>query len=474
MPTNVPKPTFGDRGFVAPTEAAVLAGVQADINAALGGNVNPGLTTPQGQLATTMTAIIGDANNTFLFFCNQVDPALNSGRMQDAIGRIYFMQRNPAQPTVVQATCSGLTDVVIPVGALAKNDDGNLYVCQQEGKIPVGGSVALPFACATTGPIACPVNSLNTIYQTIFGWDTVDNLEDGVMGNLVESRSVFEARRAESVAKNSNGALTSIAGAVLEVTDVLDIYATENDTSLEVLRGGVWLSPNSLYVCVLGGATQDVAEAIWSHKAPGCGYTGNTTVTVSDPNPVYGLSPPQYSVTFERPTLVPVFIVVTIMNSKLVPSDALTQAQDALIAAFAGADGGSRARIGSTLYASRYYGPMAALGTWASSIISILIGECPAASFTGSISGTVLTVTSLSAGGLTLGQLLQDADGLITPGTTINGALTGSGGVGNYSVTISQTVADVEMTALNLANDFTLNINQAPTLVADDIMLVLQ
>src|ERR1700692_2424941 len=133
MSTNVPNPTFGDRGFVLPTEAAILAGVQADINTALGGGVNPGLSTPQGQIASTMSAIIGDKNDTFLFFANQVDPALNSGRFQDSVGRIYFMQRIAGQPTVALATCSGLTGVVIPVGALAVDVNNVLYVCIQRG-----------------------------------------------------------------------------------------------------------------------------------------------------------------------------------------------------------------------------------------------------------------------------------------------------------------------------------------------------
>src|SRR5713226_6062534 len=107
MATSVPRPTFGDKGFVAPVEADVLAGVQADVDAAFGGGLNPGLYTPQGQLASSEAAIIGDSNAMFLWFCSQVDPAYSSGRMQDAIARIYFIERIPGQPTVVTARCLG-------------------------------------------------------------------------------------------------------------------------------------------------------------------------------------------------------------------------------------------------------------------------------------------------------------------------------------------------------------------------------
>ncbi len=56
--------------------------------------------------------------------------------MQDAIARIYFLERNPAEPTTVQALCTGLAGVEIPVGALAVAEDGNQYICTQAGTIP--------------------------------------------------------------------------------------------------------------------------------------------------------------------------------------------------------------------------------------------------------------------------------------------------------------------------------------------------
>ena len=59
--------------------------------------------------------------------------------------------------------------------------------------------------------------------------------------------------------------------------------------------------------------------------------------------------------------------------------------------------------------------------------------------FTGSISGTVLTVTAVNYGTLRVGQTLIGAG--ITPGTTITNIVYGTGGVGTYDVSHSQTVA---------------------------------
>ena len=71
------------------------------------------------------------------------------------------------------------------------------------------------------------------------------------------------------------------------------------------------------------------------------------------------------------------------------------------------------------------------------------------ASFTGSITGNVLTVTGINSGALAQGQTLSGTG--ITPGTKITQFLTGAGGnineTGTYQVNISQTVASTTITA---------------------------
>lgn len=468
--TNVPSPTLGPAGIVVPPEAAVLAGVQADYNQAFGGNLNPGLSTPQGQLASSTAALIGQTDALFAFYVSQVDPAYAQGRMQDAIARIYFLTRLPAQPTVAQATCTGLAGAVIPTGALAQAADGNLYACTSGGTIPFGGAVVLAFACVQTGPIACPAASLTTIYQAVPGWDSITNAADGVLGNVVESRADFEARRAASVAQNSRGTVQAVQAAVLAVANVLDAFTVENPGASPLTVGGVTLIAHSIYVAAVGGADLDVATALWSKKPPGCDYNGNTTVTVTDSNSGYSPPLPSYSVTFERPASLTVWFAVTVANSAAVPANALALIQAAIIAAFSGADGGARARIGSTIYASRFYAGIATLGAWAQ-IVELQVGVMTAASVTGSISGVTLTVSAVGSGTLAVGQLITGTG--VASGTFITALGTGSGGTGTYTVGISQTVASTTITAAAMVNSLTTNINQVPATAATNISLAL-
>lgn len=397
MATNVPSVQFTDAGLVLPTESAILAGVQQDIDGAFGGGVNPALETPQGQLASSTTAIIGDKNNLFALYVNQVDPDFASGRMQDAIGQIYFIDRKPATPTSVIATCTGLANTLIPVGAQAKASDGNLYVCTQAGTIPVGGSIDLAFACVTDGPIVCPAGSLNQIYQSIPGWDTINNAADGTVGANVESRADFEFRRKQSVALNAVNSLQSIYANVLNVTNVLDAYVTENTTGSPITVGGQTLVAHSIYVAVVGGAASDIAKAIWNKKSLGASYNGNTSFTVTDTSG-YDFPYPAYTVTWETPSALPILFAVQIANNPGLPANIVALVQQAIIGAFNGTDGGVRARIGSTIFASRFYGPITALGTNVS-ILSLLLGPTTPtlASYTVPINNTpTITAANIS------------------------------------------------------------------------------
>ncbi|ATJ91522.1 hypothetical protein CIW82_13290 [Acetobacter tropicalis] len=369
--TSTPAPSLTDAGFVAPAESDMLDGVIADLNSAFGGVLNAALSTPQGQLATTLTAILGDAYDQFLALANGVDPAFASGRMQDAIGKLYFMSRRGATATVVTVVCTGSAGAVVPEGTLIQDSSGNYYAA--DGAITIGalGAGTGMFSCTVAGPVQCPANTVS-VYQSVTGLSSVANPAAGVTGSEQEDRIAFEVRREESVARNAIGSLNAISGEVQAVDGVTDAYITDNGTASAVTTGGVSIAAHSLYVCVNGGTDEDVALAILRKKAPGCGYTGTTSVTVSDPNSDYS-TPPTYTVQFTRAVATPVFFAVTLKSSSAVPSTAAQEVQNAIISAFNGNDGGSRARIGGLLFASRFYATVAALGTWVQ-IVEITIG----------------------------------------------------------------------------------------------------
>jgi uncharacterized phage protein gp47/JayE len=350
---------------VLPQESAILAGALADLNAAFGGNLNiTNLFTPQGQLASSATACIGAGNDLFAYFVSQINPDNAAGFIQDAIARIYFLTRNPGVPTAVQCQCGGLMNTVIPIGALAQDTSGNQYTSTEGGTIPASGTITLPFANVVNGPIACPANTLTQIYQAITGWESINNSSPGIAGANVESTEAFAYRRQLSVAINAQGSPDSMLGAVFAVPGVIDAYVVDNPLSTAVNYGAsnYPLAPNSVYVGVVGGSAQAIAQAIWNKKDLGCNYNGNTTVQIQDTDG-YELPYPTYNVTFNIPNALPIYFLVTIANSPSLPSNITTLVQTAIVNAFTGADGSPRARMGALILASTYYPSVTAIGS---------------------------------------------------------------------------------------------------------------
>ena len=415
--TNVPSISWGPLGPVSPSGPAILAGEQQDWNVAFNVTFNWNGSTPQGQLVSSLAAAINNCYQLVVYYATQTDPAFAQGRMQDAIGHIFpgpTFNRNPALPTTLQIACSGST-ASLPAGptsyATVYDSAGNLYQCTEAGTLPSGGgSITLSFACTVPGPIAVPGSV--QIYQNIPGWDSA-SVVSGVIGQNVETSQQFEQRRLASVAANSTNKNDAMLGAVLGVPGVLDGYVIDNPTNSPATIGGVVLPANTQYIAVTGGVAATVAQAIFDKRTPGIPlYAGNASQVVSDPNPLYSPPAPQYTITWEIPASLQVYFAVNIINGPTVPADAVTQVQNAIIAAFTGTASG--------------------------------------ATFAGSISGNTLTVTSVQNGTIGIGQSISGAG--VAVGTTINGLGTGQGNAGIYTVSLAQAVPSTTMTAAPLSN----------------------
>lgn len=447
-----------------------------------GSIINP---TPQGQWASSLSALVGNVNDNFVFITQQSDPSYAEGRNQDAIGRIYMMERNPATPTTLSCFCIG-SGATVPIGALIVDPNGNLYSSLSSGTFGSGGSLTISFQQLFTGGTAIPsaVPNSVSIYQAVPGWDTVSVLS-GTVGTVVESRYAFENRRKLSVAQNSLGSLPSVLGAVLNVPGVTQAYVTENVSSGSATVGGVVLAPNSLYVAVVQGTASNlnVATAIWQHKAPGCGYNGSTTVQVQDTSSGYSAPYPTYNVSYQIPNPLPLLFSVQMAENPQTPANGASLVQNAIISAIAGNDGGPPVTIGSTVYATRFTPAIASLGTWANGQIKLLQmgsnNNPDAATVTASCSGTVLSISAVTSGTVAVGQTLSISTGTaltIIPGITVTGITSGTlGSTGTYGISLAQTFSSTTVGLATADQNFLqVNINQVPTISAANIVVTFQ
>ena len=327
----------------------MLKDVLADFNTACGGNLNLNLEAPQGQLASSLAAIIADKNNQIAWLANQVHPDYAEGFMQDAIAKIYFLDRKQATDSVVTCEFMGLAGTRIPKGFIVKDTLGNNWVLQQNISILAGGTVT--GTLSAKGSIHAKAHTVNQMYQTIVGLDRVDNTQDAIAGKLTESRAEFRDRRQRSVAINAHGTPQAVYANVFALDGVSDVYVVDNPKGEVVTLNGYRLKPHSIYVAVVGGNNQQIAKTILQYAGNGCDFNGNTNVTVYDDN--YSEPKPAYQVSFMRPVDLPIYFRVRVeQGAPIGYQDVIKQA---IIAAF---NGDNKARIGANIYAIRYVAPV--------------------------------------------------------------------------------------------------------------------
>ncbi|EHR9210600.1 baseplate J/gp47 family protein [Escherichia coli] len=377
-----------ENGLSVPDIADVLAGRLTDMSTALGGGASQSLSSPQGQIAQSDTEIIAQEYDKLLCLFNQINPDFSTGRFQDGIGRIYFMERIAAQGTVVTATCIGQVGTTIPAGSTAVDASGYIYQSIDNAVIPSSGSVDVQFVNTTTGPIPCAAGSLNQIYRAVSGWDAVNNISPGVVGVDVESRIAFETRRRQSVARNSRNQDASTLAALLATDGVLDAYVWSNRTAETVNKGttNFPILAHSVYICVYGGADTDVAESIFNTYNPGANMNGNTTFTVYD-NVNYMPPYPSYVMQWQKASPTRVYFKVNVDASLNPPSDITKQVKEMIVTVFNGGyEGIGKARIGSTINAGKYYAPVISISPDTVGILSLEV------SIDGSLYGPAVTM----------------------------------------------------------------------------------
>ena len=354
---TVPTIQITDAGIQAPSSQEVIEGLWDLFKNAFGNELNTSMATPQGQLVTSLAAMITDERNQIIQLMNQVDPRYSQGIWQDAIGHIYFLSRKRATNSRAILTAIGLKGVIIPTGT--QFEDGNGYTWKNAKAEVIGpeGSVKFEAYCEQVGLIEAAPNTITVIVKSLSGVDRVFNESAAVSGVDEESRTDFELRRIESVAANSKNTNSATYGAVADIDNVFDVYVIDNPTDVTINVGSTNypVIRNSILVSVSGGDSDEIAKKILAKAGSGCSFNGNTEITVKDTEN-FSSHAPEYIVKFLRPTAVPLFFRITLEDKSIMSYQDEMLIKSTIMKAMK--QGETKARIGKTVIASRFICPV--------------------------------------------------------------------------------------------------------------------
>ena len=296
---------------------------------ALGEDLNTQSGTPQGQLIINDTTLLTEAQAQLLDICNSFSVYTATGQALDVTGGFFGYIRKTNVATVVQATLTGSQGTTISQGSIASDGTYN-YILQESVVIPESGNITATFQNETPGAIPCLAGTLTQIITTITGWDSITNNVNGIVGYDIESDNIFRQRiTANWLNIRANGLMGAIIDSVAQVDNVMSVVGNENYNNTQQVIDGITMTPNSIYLTVLGGNEADIAFAIYQKKTNGTGVNGDTVVGYYDDN-LQRL----FNYSIFRPTLTNVNIQVNYANNNYTTPDIETIIQNQITTYF--------------------------------------------------------------------------------------------------------------------------------------------
>jgi uncharacterized phage protein gp47/JayE len=209
---------------------------------------------------------------------NNRAPNTAIGSALDGVVKINGIKRQSASYSKVTVTISGVAGTIIKNGIVL--DKGNIkWDLPSLLTIPDSGQLDVVATCEIVGPTVASPGDIIGIYNPTYGWNGVYNSGNADLGSEIETDSKLRKRQSQSTAQPSKTLLEGTSGAIAQIKGVTRSKVYENDTSQTDSKG---LPPHSITCVVEGGTDEEIANAIFIHKGPGCYTNGDVIVNVTD------------------------------------------------------------------------------------------------------------------------------------------------------------------------------------------------
>jgi uncharacterized phage protein gp47/JayE len=192
---------------------------------------------------------------------------------------ITRLEAKKSKVTLTLST-TGSTAITVPSGSIVKQSSNNKnWITLSTVIIPPTSSITVDAESEEYGLITAPIGTVDTIVNSVLGWDGVTNLSSEIIGRNEETDDELRLRRYEALFVTKGGTLTAVINKVREVDGVIYVDGRENRTPTTDING---LPPNSINIIIDGGLDQDIANKIRISKGAGIETHGTITNTVID------------------------------------------------------------------------------------------------------------------------------------------------------------------------------------------------
>lgn len=333
-----------ERGFRRKTYQDIIASMEAKAQDLFGANIDLSSASPLALflrvIAFSLSLLWAAAEHVY----NSAFVDLAVGQSLDYAVKYAGLTRRPATPARRLVRFTGDPGVTIPRGFLIEAEGSGIrFFTLDVVEIGDDGTADVMAQAIISGTIGnVSPNQISVITNPVPGISSVTGLESerNVEGLDRETDRELRERYYQSLGAGGAATIDAIRAAVLSVAGVRAAKVYHNPTMATDEHGH---PPKSVEIVVLGGADNDVAEAIHSAIAAGIESVGSTEVHVIDAGGEAQL------IRFTRAQVVDIYVTVRVTTASSYPVDGDEQIRDAVVRYIGGIDSAGNLQTGTGL-----------------------------------------------------------------------------------------------------------------------------
>jgi uncharacterized phage protein gp47/JayE len=272
-----------------------------------------------GEVLGLFSSAIDDASAMAVSVYNAFSPATAQGVGLSSNVKINGMARDVPTYSTASVMVVGVAYKSFPPISCS-DGAGNVWTVPAV-TIPASGQVSSIATCQTLGAIKLASGTALTIMNPTRGLQTVTTTAAASPGLPVETDAELRQRQGKSTSAPATSPLDSMTGNLFAIPTVIAVRGYENDGDINDANG---IPGRCISFVVLGGADQDIANAIGVSKVPGGNTYGTSYAVYVDR---YGIG---HTIRFFRPIQTQLYFNIRLKALTGYTSDVGAQIQKAI------------------------------------------------------------------------------------------------------------------------------------------------
>jgi hypothetical protein len=279
-----------------------------------------------GHLIVVISTIIGELNEILQDVYDEKSVSNSTGTHLENLLELIGLTRQAAAYSTVTLTLTASGATTVPAGTRYATASEIIFATDSAVVFTGAGTDDVTATCTVVGANNAAIGEVNVIKDTVYNITSVTNAAVAIPGRVRETDAQLKARHTVAVSTSGDHDAASVYEAVTAVTGVSAAFVYDNDTPSSY-QG---IPANSLYVSVIGGSDDDIAEAIATSKTASVTTSGSQSVSVYNET-----TSQSKTIYFDRAEEVDVYITIegTYING-VFPDNGETLIADELITYF--------------------------------------------------------------------------------------------------------------------------------------------